>query len=54
MIQGKMSSVDGKVVYCTCEHQKVAVPTRPEHLTKEFEVDWDRLWDQDAKAGAKL
>ncbi len=42
-------STDGKTVYCTCEHHKVAVPTRKEHLTGEFEVEWDRLWNEEEK-----
>ncbi len=50
MISGRMTSTDGKIVYCTCEHHKVAVPTRKEHLAKEYEVEWDRLWrDEKAK-----
>jgi acyl-coenzyme A thioesterase 13 len=44
MIYGEMTSPDGKVKYSTCEHHKVAVPTRKEHLTPEFEVEWDRVW----------
>lgn len=51
MIRGTMSSQDGKVVYCTCEHHKVAVPTQKEHL--EYKVAWDELWEADKKA-AKL
>jgi len=43
MISGRITSTDGKTIYCTCEHHKVAVPTRPEHLAKEYEVEWDRL-----------
>lgn len=50
MISGRMTSMDGKIIYCTCEHHKVAVPTRKEHLAKEYEVEWDRLWkDEKAK-----
>ncbi|TVY33624.1 hypothetical protein LOCC1_G008399 [Lachnellula occidentalis] len=43
MIRGTMSSLDGKTVYCTCEHHKVAVPTRKEHL--EHRVQWDGVWE---------
>lgn len=32
MIRGTMESLDGKIIYCTCEHHKVAVPTPAEHL----------------------
>ena len=51
MLRGTMRSVDGRVVYATCEHQKIHVPTRKEHLVKEFEIDWDR---EMAEAKAKL
>lgn len=39
MIRGTMTSEDGKIIYCTCEHHKVAVPTRKSHL--EHRVPWD-------------
>ena len=45
MIKGVMTSLDGKIVYVTCEHHKVAVPTQPHHL--EFRVSWDDLWDKE-------
>ena len=48
MLRGNMSSLDGKTVYCTCEHHKVGVPTRKEHL--KHRVAWDELWDEDGKA----
>ncbi|KAK5147245.1 hypothetical protein LTR04_000876 [Oleoguttula sp. CCFEE 6159] len=32
LIRGEMTSVDGRVAYAACEHHKVNVPTRPEHL----------------------
>jgi acyl-coenzyme A thioesterase 13 len=41
MMQGTMSSVDEKTVYCTCEHHKANVPTLPEHL--DFKLDSDVL-----------
>jgi acyl-coenzyme A thioesterase 13 len=44
MIRGRMVSLDGKTVYCTCEHHKVAVPSKGEYLTEEFETEWDRRW----------
>jgi hypothetical protein len=31
-IKGYMTDVDGKKIYCTCEHHKVRVPTRKEHM----------------------
>jgi acyl-coenzyme A thioesterase 13 len=43
MIRGSMTSLDGKIIYCTCEHHKVSVPTRPEHLLHK--VAWDELWE---------
>ncbi|CZR53760.1 uncharacterized protein PAC_03641 [Phialocephala subalpina] len=48
MIRGTMTSQDGKTIYCTCEHHKVAVPTQPKHL--EHKVPWDELWVKDGKA----
>lgn len=49
-IRGNMTSPDGKVIYCTCEHHKVNVPSLPEHMA--FKIDWDGLWD--AKGAEKL
>ncbi|TVY87441.1 Acyl-coenzyme A thioesterase, partial [Lachnellula willkommii] len=51
MIRGTMSSQDGKTVYCTCEHHKVAVPTREEHL--EHRVEWDGIWEGKGEGKAK-
>lgn len=51
MIRGKMVSTDGKVIYCTCEHHKVAVPTRPEHLKKEFEEKPDKGGKEEGVGG---
>ncbi|KAG9240448.1 HotDog domain-containing protein [Calycina marina] len=45
MIRGTMSSVDGKTVYCTCEHHKVSVPTQEQHL--KYKIPWDELWEAD-------
>lgn len=53
MISGRMTSTDCKTIYCTCEHHKVAVPTRPEHLSKEYEVEWDRVWAEKGEKGEK-
>ncbi|KAE8449750.1 hypothetical protein EG329_007525 [Mollisiaceae sp. DMI_Dod_QoI] len=52
MIRGAMMSQDGKIIYCTCEHHKVAVPTKEKHL--EHRVEWDELWEKDGMVGAKL
>ncbi|KAH6670002.1 HotDog domain-containing protein [Halenospora varia] len=52
MIRGTMSSLDGKTVYCTCEHHKVSVPTQPWHL--EHRVEWDGLWEKDGDVKGKL
>jgi hypothetical protein len=48
MIRGVMTSLDGKTIYCTCEHHKVSVPTQPDHL--KYKVAWDELWKADGKA----
>ncbi len=42
MIRGTMTSQDGKTIYCTAEHHKVRVPTRPEHL--RHRVEWDEAF----------
>ncbi|RDL38223.1 Uncharacterized protein BP5553_02563 [Venustampulla echinocandica] len=47
MIRGTMSSLDGKTIYCTCEHHKVHIPTPAEHL--KHRVAWDELWEKDGK-----
>lgn len=48
MIRGTMTSEDGKVIYCTCEHHKVAVPTQKSHLAHR--VAWDESFgDLDMK-----
>jgi acyl-coenzyme A thioesterase 13 len=47
MIRGTMTSQDGKTIFCTCEHHKVSVPTREEHLS--YRVPWDDLWAADGK-----
>ncbi|KAM3079064.1 hypothetical protein ACMFMF_003993 [Clarireedia jacksonii] len=51
MIRGSMTSQDGSIIYCTCEHHKVSVPTKHEHLAHK--VEWDGLWEKDADAGSK-
>jgi len=45
MIRGTMKSLDGKTIYCTCEHHKVSVPTQPDHL--KHKVPWDDIWEAD-------
>jgi acyl-coenzyme A thioesterase PaaI-like protein len=46
MIRGEMTSLDGKITYCTAEHHKVNAPPLPEHLSvripwdDEFEKQW--------------
>jgi len=32
LIRGSMISPDGRTVYATCEHHKVNMPARPDHL----------------------
>lgn len=55
LIRGTMTSQDGETVYCTCEHHKVAVPSRKEHM--EFVVEWDGVMEEREREkgkGAKL
>ncbi|ESZ93403.1 hypothetical protein SBOR_6223 [Sclerotinia borealis F-4128] len=52
MLRGTMTSQDGSIVYCTCEHHKVRVPTKKEHLY--YKVEWDGLWVEDTDAKSKL
>jgi acyl-coenzyme A thioesterase 13 len=46
MVRGEMTSLDGKIIYCTAEHHKVNAPVQPEHLIArlpwddEFEKQW--------------
>lgn len=50
MLHGEMTSLDGKVVYCTAENQRIAVPTQKWHMGEKFEVDWDREMREDVKS----
>jgi acyl-coenzyme A thioesterase 13 len=43
MIRGAMTSLDGKITYCTVEHHKVNTPLLPEHL--DARIPWDDDWD---------
>lgn len=58
LLQGRMTSTDGKVVYCTCEHHKVHVPTGQGHLAAK--VPWDEEFEKQhagrggREGGAKL
>jgi acyl-coenzyme A thioesterase 13 len=52
MIRSTMGSRDGKMIYATCEHHKVSVPTQPDHL--KHRVPWDDLWDADKPGKPKL
>ncbi|EKD16307.1 putative thioesterase family protein [Drepanopeziza brunnea f. sp. 'multigermtubi' MB_m1] len=45
LIRGEMTSLDGEKVYCTAEHHKVSVPSKPEHLL--YRIEWDSIWAQD-------
>jgi acyl-coenzyme A thioesterase 13 len=47
LLRGEMRSVDGTVLYCTCEHHKVSVPTPKENL--EVRIKWDGLWDENGR-----
>jgi len=37
MIRGSMESENGKTVYATCEHHKVFLPSKPEHMAISLE-----------------
>ncbi|KAJ4302804.1 hypothetical protein N0V90_001695 [Kalmusia sp. IMI 367209] len=47
LIRGVMTSLDGKITYCTAEHHKVNTPVRDHHRLvripwdDEFEKDWE-------------
>ncbi|OIW22923.1 thioesterase family protein-like protein [Coniochaeta ligniaria NRRL 30616] len=49
-IKGWMFSEDGKTVYCTCDHHKVSVPSRKEHM--ELKVPWDEQFEQSREPAA--
>lgn len=51
MLRGTMTNQDGTIIYCSCEHHKVRVPTKKEHL--EHKVEWDSLWTKDADEDTK-
>lgn len=42
LIQSEMTSLDGKITYCTAENHKVRVPTPAQNLDPKYDVDWDR------------
>lgn len=42
LLSGTITLEDGTVC-ATCEHHKVHLPTRPEHL--EQRVSWDERWE---------
>ena len=41
-IKGYMTSEDGKIVYAVCDHNKVQLPSKKEHM--EHRVSWDEQW----------
>ena len=47
LIKGWMTSEDGRAVYATCDHHKVAVPTPKAHLAYHV------AWDKQCKANSK-
>lgn len=49
MIQSEMTSLDGKIIYCTAEHHKVSVATPAHHLSEKYEVEWDRVMKAEGK-----
>ncbi|KAF1966500.1 thioesterase family protein-like protein [Bimuria novae-zelandiae CBS 107.79] len=48
MLQGKMTSLDGKTTYCTAEHHKVNTPLREDH--RKVRVPWDDEFERDWEA----
>lgn len=48
MIKGWLTSEDGKVVYATCDHHKVAMATPKHHLA--YRVAWDEQWEKKTEA----
>jgi len=51
MIRGAMTSLDGKVVYCTVEHHKVNTPVLEQH--RKVRVAWDEEFEKDWKEREK-
>jgi acyl-coenzyme A thioesterase 13 len=51
MIRGDMTSLDGKITYCTVEHHKVNVATLLGH--SKVRVPWDDVFDEEWKSSAK-
>jgi acyl-coenzyme A thioesterase 13 len=51
MMRGEMTSLDGKISYCVCEHHKVGVPTPPGNLTHK--IAWDEDWERETKEKVK-
>jgi acyl-coenzyme A thioesterase 13 len=45
MIQGTMTSLDEKVVYCTAEHHKVNTPVPDKH--RNARVEWDDEFERE-------
>ncbi|CAI6333250.1 unnamed protein product [Periconia digitata] len=52
MIRGEMTSLDGKVTYCTAEHHKVNTQVLPEH--SEARIPWDDEFDREWNAKSNL
>lgn len=48
MIRGVMTSLDGRVTYCTVEHHKVNVPVQEQH--RKARVPWDDEFEREWKA----
>ncbi|KAF2474298.1 thioesterase family protein-like protein [Lindgomyces ingoldianus] len=51
MIQGKMTSLDGRVTYCTVEHHKVNAPVLPQH--RKARLPWDDEFEKEWGVGEK-
>jgi acyl-coenzyme A thioesterase 13 len=53
LIQGEITSVDGKTVYCTCEHHKVHIEAQPHHIAA-IEKMMEEEAAEKLKSGVKL
>jgi acyl-coenzyme A thioesterase 13 len=52
MIRGEMTSLDGKVTYCTAEHHKVNTPVLEHH--RKARVSWDEEFEMQWKIKSRI
>ncbi|KAJ2902146.1 uncharacterized protein MKZ38_000999 [Zalerion maritima] len=50
-IKGFITSPDGKIVYVTCDVNKVGLPAKTEHMG--YRVEWDEIWEDKAEGEGK-